>query len=71
MFDVLCSASLFLTVQSVPQHQRDRLLCNPLGADLHANKNKKNGSVGPVSVLSPKYGNVLKVYLRSLDWSNS
>ncbi|CAD5162948.1 unnamed protein product [Musa acuminata subsp. malaccensis] len=48
-------------LESVPQHQRDRLLCNPLGADLHANKNKKNGSVGPVSVLSPKYGNVLKL----------
>ncbi|CAL9078312.1 unnamed protein product [Musa textilis] len=28
-----CSSSLLLTLQSVPQHQQDRLLCNPLGTD--------------------------------------
>ncbi|CAL9043281.1 unnamed protein product, partial [Musa banksii] len=47
-----------LEVGPIHGYQEVQLLCNPLSTDLHTNKNKKNDFASPVSVLSPKYGNI-------------
>ncbi|WOL12213.1 hypothetical protein Cni_G20979 [Canna indica] len=46
------------SLEPIPGHQEVQLLCNPLSTDLHTNRNKKHEFASPVSVLSPKYGDI-------------
>ncbi|CAL9090708.1 unnamed protein product, partial [Musa acuminata var. zebrina] len=47
-----------LEVGPIHGYQEVQLLCNPLSTDLHTNKSKKNDFASPVSVSSPRYGNI-------------